>query len=121
MKGVSYWFMALAALCAVLGMAWGIQMSASGDHLLSPAHGHLNLIGWVSMALFAIYYHLVPAAAETTLAKAHLGLTVVTVVVMVPGIVMAIRETSEILAKAGSVLAILSMLIFIFTVVRNRA
>ncbi|WP_204112823.1 hypothetical protein [Shimia biformata] len=121
MRGVSFWFMALAALSATIGMAWGIQMSASGDHSLAPAHAHLNLIGWVTMALFAVYYHLVPAVAETILAKIHLAVTVLAVVVMVPGIVQALRETGETLAKLGSVLAILSMLIFLYTVVRSRA
>ena len=43
-------FFLLAVISALGGMVWGIQMSASGDHSLSPAHGHLNLIGWVSLA-----------------------------------------------------------------------
>ncbi|WP_127113903.1 hypothetical protein [Shimia sediminis] len=112
MQGIAKAFFGLALLSAIIGMGWGIQMSASGDHLLSPAHAHLNLIGYVGFAIFGIYYHLVPAAAESFLAKIHLGIAVVGVVVMVPGIVMAIRETSETLAKLGSIAAISSMLLF---------
>jgi cbb3-type cytochrome oxidase subunit 1 len=100
-------------------MGWGIQMSATGNHLLSPAHAHLNLIGWVSMAIFALYYHLVPTAAQTMLARAHFALAASGLVLIVPGIVMAIRETGEILAVLGSFLTLLSMLVFLVTVLRQ--
>lgn len=119
MKGVSYWFMLTAVVAVTIGMVWGIQMSASGDHLLSPAHAHLNLLGWVTMAIFAFYYHLVPDAAETMLAKVHFALAFAGLVLIVPGIVMAVRETGETLAKIGSILTVLSMLVFLFTVARR--
>ena len=119
MKGVAYWFMLTAVVAVSLGMIWGIQMSATGDHLLSPAHAHLNLLGWVTMAIFAIYYHIVPEAAETTLAKVHFALAFVGLVLIVPGIVMAVRETGETLAKIGSTVTELSMLVFLYTVARR--
>ena len=112
MQGTAKAFFGLSVISAIIGMAWGIQMSASGDHMLSPAHAHLNLIGYVGFAIFAVYYHLVPAAGETMLAKIHLAVAVIAVVLMVPGIIMAIRESGEILAKLGSVAAIASMLLF---------
>ena len=60
MKGLAFHFFLVAAFCAALGMVWGIQMSASQDHTLSPAHGHLNLLGWVSMGMFGVYYAVTP-------------------------------------------------------------
>lgn len=119
MKGIAFYFFAFAALCVTVGMAWGIHMSASADHSLSPAHAHLNLIGWVTMGLFGIYYHLTPHAAENVLAKVHLALAVAGVVIIVPGIVQAVQMKGETLAKLGSVLTILSMLVFLFTVLKN--
>lgn len=119
MKGLSFAFMALAVLSALTGMAWGIQMSASGDHTLSPAHGHLNLLGWVSLSIFAMFYHLVPRAAEGKLAKVHFALALAGLVVIVPGIVMAISGTGEVLAKLGSVLTVASMLVFLAVVLRD--
>jgi hypothetical protein len=121
MRGISFWFFLTAVIYVTIGMLWGIHMSASGDHALGPAHAHLNLIGWVTMALFGIYYHLVPKAAEHVLAKVHFAVATAGVIIIVPGIVMAIEETGEALAKIGSVLTLLSMLIFVFTVIRNRA
>ncbi len=53
-------FFLTAAIFALIGMVWGIQMSATHDHTLSPAHGHLNLIGFVLMSLFGAFYALFP-------------------------------------------------------------
>lgn len=114
-------FFATAAVFALIGMAWGIHMSATTDHTLAPAHGHLNLLGFVMMSVFGTYYALVPRAAASGLAKIHYAMSLLTVVTMAPGIVLAINGTDEILAKLSSVLAILTMLVFLVTVLRNRA
>lgn len=113
MKGLPFLFFAVAAICGLIGMVWGIQMSATGDHGLSPAHAHLNLLGWVSLAIYGTFYHLVPKAAEGTLSKIHAGLAILGVVMIVPGIAMAINQSGETLAKLGSVVTILSMVMFI--------
>lgn len=118
MKGIATLFVGTGAIFAVIGMVWGIQMSATQDHSLSPAHGHLNLIGFVIMTLYGLYYAVTPAA-RTGLAKMHYLLTLVAVVVLVPGIVMALTQSGEVLAKLGSVLTLLSMLTFVYTVFRK--
>ncbi|SEO57460.1 hypothetical protein SAMN04490248_10739 [Salinihabitans flavidus] len=120
MRGVSLWFFATGVLFAVLGMIWGIQMSATADHTLSPAHAHLNLLGFVVFALAGLYYHLVPRAAEGPLAKAHYVLALLGVGMIVPGIVQAVHETSETLAKGGSFLTVLAMVLFLVIVLRHR-
>ncbi len=112
------WFFSSAAIFALCGMIWGIQMSASHDHTLSPAHGHLNLIGFVAMSIFGTYYALTPKAAESRMAVFHFGLTVATVVVLTPGIAMAISDLGETLAQVGSILAVLSMAVFVFVIFR---
>lgn len=120
MKGVSFWFMLMAVISGISGMAWGIIMAATSDHSLGVAHGHLNLIGWVGLAVFAFYYHSVPAAAESTLAKVHLAVAVVGLLLVIPGIVITLQGGIPHVAKAGSVVTLLSMLIFGFTILRNR-
>jgi bacteriorhodopsin len=118
MSKLPAWFFATAAIFALCGMIWGIQMAASHDHKLSPAHGHLNLIGFVAMSIFGTYYALTPKAAGSRLAGFHYGLTFATVVVLTPGIALAITERGETLAQIGSVLAVLSMALFAFVVFR---
>lgn len=120
MKGLAFLFFVTAVIYGIAGMAFGIHMSAVGDHSLSPAHGHLNLIGWVGMALFGFYYHLVPASAATLMARAHFVLASVGVWLVVPGIVMAINEQGEFLAKTGSAVTLLSMVLFLLVVIRGR-
>lgn len=119
MKGVAFLFFGLAVLCATGGMVWGLIMAASGDHTLLSAHAHLNLVGWVTFALIGVFYHLVPHAAATRLAKIHLVLSVVGVGLMVPGIAIAVSGGPEGLAIAGSVLTFAAMLVFVWTVWRR--
>ena len=58
----------LAVLFVIAGMAMGIGMAATHNHSIMPAHAHLNLLGWVSLFLFGIYYKLHPALEESRLA-----------------------------------------------------
>ena len=46
----------VAVPAALAGMVAGIVMGATQNFILAPAHAHLNLLGWVSMALFGLYY-----------------------------------------------------------------
>ena len=119
MTGLPKLFFVTGAIFALIGMVWGIQMSASHDHTLSPAHGHLNLIGFVAMTLFGTYYALVPAAAATGLARAHYALTVLAVVVLSPGIALAIANDVAVLAQVGSLLAVASMALYLWIVLRT--
>ena len=120
MRSIPTWFFATGAVFALAGMVGGIQMSASHDHTLSPAHGHLNLIGFVMSAVFGTYYALTPRAAASGLAKLHFGLLALSVVVLVPGIVFAIRDNWPVLAQIGSLLSIATMALFLFVVLRYR-
>ena len=119
MRGMGFNFFIFGVLCVTLGMIWGIQMAITGDHLLAPAHAHLNLVGWATMALFGLYYALTPPAAATLLAKIHLGLAIAGVVVMVPGIAIVLKGGGEGIAAAGSLLTAASMLVFLYTVFKN--
>jgi hypothetical protein len=119
MRGIAFYFFSAAALCVTGGMLWGIEMSISGDHSLMGAHAHLNLVGWVTMGLFGIYYAVTPTAAGSRLATIHFGVALAGVVLMVAGIVMALREAGDAVVAIGSILTALSMLIFLFTVFIN--
>lgn len=119
LRGIAFYFFVAGAICVTLGMFWGIQMSASQNHELAGAHAHLNLVGWVTLGLFGIYYHLTPKAAEGLLAKIHFAAAIAGVAVMVPGIALAIQGQSPLPAIVGSFLTLISMLIFLFTVFRN--
>jgi cbb3-type cytochrome oxidase subunit 1 len=112
MRGLAYFCLVSAAVYALAGMAFGIVMAASHDHTLMTAHAHLNLLGWVSMAIYGLYYHAVPGAAETRLATIHVSVATLGLWIMIPGIAMAVLGMTEGPAIAGSLLTILGMLLF---------
>src|ERR1700726_2476503 len=70
-----------AVLMVVAGMIWGIVMGISQDHSTLPAHAHLNLLGWVSLFLFGIYYHLHPAVDLNRLALVQVSIWIVGTIV----------------------------------------
>jgi hypothetical protein len=45
-----------AALFGVAGMVMGLIMGISGDFGLSHAHSHINLAGWVTLAIYGLYH-----------------------------------------------------------------
>src|SRR3712207_1552241 len=64
----------LAVLFVIAGMAMGIGMAATGDHSIMPAHAHLNLLGWVSLFLFGVYYERRPALDNSRMALFQVAL-----------------------------------------------
>src|SRR6202012_6284562 len=88
MKASSLSFRAAVVLVAA-GMLWGIVMGITEDHSTMPAHAHLNLLGWVSLFLFGIYYHLHPAIDRTRAALVQVWVWIAATVVMAIGVALA--------------------------------
>lgn len=69
------WFVYACAIYSIIGFSWGavvgsipsirdfIRQTPHGD-LIMLAHGHINLLGWVEMAIFAALYYIVPRLVE---------------------------------------------------------
>ena len=119
MRDIAFVFFLAAVLCVTGGMFWGLHMGASGDHSMVGAHAHLNLVGWVTLALFGVYYRLTPQAARGWLPRVHAVLAIGGLVVMVGGLYLLFRGGNEVPAIVGGVLVFASMLVFLFTVVRH--
>jgi hypothetical protein len=111
-------FLLAAVLSALCGMGLGIFMAASQDHTLGGVHAHLNLVGWVSLALFGFYYALTPQAVGR-IARLHLALSVLGAIVMPIGIALAILQGQEAVVAIGSLLVLGGMLVFGLTVLRH--
>ena len=58
----------LAVIYLVAGMTLGIFMGISGDFHQRPVHAHVNLLGWASLGLAALVFHVFPELARTRLA-----------------------------------------------------
>lgn len=113
-------FFATGAVFVTLGMLLGIHMAASQDHILAPAHAHLNLIGFVTMSIYGTFYALAPAAQAGKLPQIHYWVSVIGILIGIPGIAIAVTGGGEALAIIGSFLFLASMLIFLTVVLRTK-
>jgi peptidoglycan/LPS O-acetylase OafA/YrhL len=95
-------------------MAWGIEMAISQDHSAMPAHAHLNLLGWVSLFLFGIFYHLHPEIDRSRIALVQASAWIVGTVILVIGVglVHTGHESGDPIAAVGSLIVLLGMLMF---------
>jgi len=106
-NNLSNWYFRLAMCWILVGIALGIVMAATHDHTLFPAHAHINLLGWVTMGIFAFFYRLWPAAAATKLAKIQFWIYAPAHFVQMVTLTMLLRGSAAI----EPVLAIASMVV----------
>lgn len=52
-----------------IGVTLGMYMSMAHDYALTGVHVHINLLGWASLALAGIIYHLFPGTTKNVYAK----------------------------------------------------
>jgi cbb3-type cytochrome oxidase subunit 1 len=67
-------FLKIAVVYLFIGAALGLYMGITQKFTLAPVHAHLVLLGWASLALAGLIYHLYPKAASTRLAQVHFWL-----------------------------------------------
>lgn len=120
MKASSLSFQA-AVLFVLVGMAWGIQMAVSGDHSAFPGHAHLNLLGWVSLFLFGIFYHLHPSLDQSRAALIQVWVWIVGTAILGVGVglVHTGHANAEPIAAIGSLVVFIAMLAFAWLVLRR--
>ena len=106
----------------VLGVLMGMGMSMTETYTLSPVHVHINLLGWVSMALGGILYHLFPAAADSRLGKWHFWLHMLGIPLMMAGLASMLLTGNQLLVVAvsvGGVLVVAGTILFSINAVRH--
>jgi len=65
------WFIYMCIVYSIIGFSWGALMggipafrhfvdTAPHGRLILLAHGHINLLGWVEMAIFGALYFVIP-------------------------------------------------------------
>jgi hypothetical protein len=114
---MSNWFLRLAVLYLIAGVGLGLYMAASNDHSMSPVHAHLNLLGWVTLALFGLFYRLVPVATATTLAKLQFWVYVPAHFVQMVLLVLFFRGFVAIEPALGAVSMLVGAAVVMFAVV----
>jgi cbb3-type cytochrome oxidase subunit 1 len=69
------WFVYACIIYSIIGFTWGAVMGGvpafrhfvdytAHGRLITLAHGHINLLGWVEMAIFGALYYVVPTVSR---------------------------------------------------------
>jgi len=126
MPRVALSFFTLAPIYLLIGMVWGSIMGATEDHSLSPAHGHLNLLGFVLNAVMGTFYALTAGRTSPRLAWANFGLSNLGVILMIPTLVIILKGDLSVIpvmmaAEAATILGVLCFFASVLSVWRKPA
>lgn len=122
MPRVSAAFFVTGGVFVLIGMIGGMWMGAHEDFRLMPVHAHLNLVGWVTMALFGGFYALTSKTYSKKLAWTNYALSTIGVLVMIPLLAMYLltRDSGLIPFMAlGEVTTVASVAVFLISAVRE--
>lgn len=113
-QGLPKALLRMAVIYALLGIGMGIAMAGSHDFTNKGVHVHINLLGWVSMAVMALVYQVFPGMVSSKLARVQFWLHSLGLPVMVAGIYMVLHELpmAEPVVGSGSVLVALAFVAF---------
>lgn len=120
-QNISNNFIRVAVVFALVGMGLGIQMAVTDNRDQIQSHAHVNLIGWVTMMLYGLYYRAHEAKAAGKLPVAHFWLSTLGAIVINVGIYLTHggMEGAHPIAGVGAILVILGMISFATVVFRN--
>lgn len=111
-----------AVIFALCGIGLGIGMAMTHNHTLQAAHAHINLVGWVSLFLFAMYYKAHPAVDTTRCALVQVGSWVFGGALLGLGVALIYGAGPQYqpFAAIGSLIVFASLLIFAYVVFRPQ-
>lgn len=113
MPNVSHLFFRAGILFLIVGIGLGLAMSITRNHDVIGAHAHINLLGWVTSAIFGGYYALNPAKAEGLLPRIHFWVYTLGVVLMSGALYLLLKGNAgaEPIVAIGSLLTAAGVLI----------
>lgn len=118
MPRISEYYFRTAILFLIVGISIGIHMSISQNHNVIGAHAHINLLGWVTSALFGGYYALNPAKAAGRLPMIQYIVYTLGVILMTVSLYLLLQGNTAIepLVAAGSLITFAGVLLFAWVV-----
>jgi len=114
MPRISHLFFKSAILFLIAGIGIGLHMSIAHSYTVAGAHAHINLLGWVTSAIFGGYYALNPAKAVGRLPMLHFGVYTLGVVVMAVSLYLLLGGNTalEPVVAASSLVTFAGVLLF---------
>lgn len=118
-------FLRLAVVFGLAGICLGAWMGGSGDHGLMGVHAHINLLGWVSMFLYGLFYRSAPEAGRGLLPTIHFCVAVAGFLIFMPSLAVVLAGVTSLAPIAGIGLMVGPLLVLIgmilFAVIVFRA
>ncbi|MFD0676266.1 MULTISPECIES: cytochrome-c oxidase [unclassified Paenibacillus] len=111
----------IASVYFVVGVFFGMFMSITHQFQFASVHAHINLVGWVSLALAGFVYHVFPKAATSILGKIHFWLHNIGLPIMMIGLVFLLNgvDAAEPVVAMGGTLTAIAVVLFTINVLRN--
>jgi hypothetical protein len=112
----------ISVCLGLAGVGLGIFMGIRQDFTLVPVHAHINLIGFVTMFLTALYYRAAPEAAELRLARYQAAVSIVGALLFPLGIACVLlggHDRFQPVVVAGALTVLLGKLLFVVIVFRT--
>ena len=100
----------------MIGVVLGNYMAAAPDYTLRPVHAHVNLLGWVSLALAGLIYKAYPAAATTRLALAHFWIMIAGLPVLLAALTWSVLGHPEVDPLLGATAMLVGFGVVLFTI-----
>ena len=118
---IAYFCFIAAAIAALCGMSLGVYMGIIRDFTLTAVHAHINLLGWVTLALYGLYHRGVTRAGNR-LAWVQVSMAAAAVPVMtgaLAGYILTHAAAFVPLVFLGSALALAGMALFLAVVLAD--
>ena len=114
-------FLKIAVVYLVIGAVLGLSMGIMQNIALAPVHAHILLLGWASLALAGLVYHLYPAASETRLARWHFWLHNIALPVFMVGLGFVLTGSEGVVPVVivAAVVVLLGLVLFAANVLLN--
>jgi hypothetical protein len=103
------------------GVGLGIYMAIAQDFAVRPVHVHVNLLGWVSLAIAALVYKAYPAAGASRLAQGHFWISIVALPILLAMLFAFVRGNTAIEPVLGiaSIAVLVATLLLVINVFKN--
>lgn len=113
----------------LLGVTLGLAMAIHPPWVIYlPVHAHMNLLGFVTMMIYGVAYHVLPRFAgrvlfSRTIAGVHWWVSNIGLALMVAGFTLRVHDPRDgtITLAAGGVLAALGAYLFVFNLWRTMS
>ncbi|OZU87417.1 cytochrome-c oxidase [Virgibacillus indicus] len=115
-------FIKVSVVYFLIGATLGIYMGMADLFQFTSAHAHINLLGWASLALTGLIYHVFPLAGENKLAAAHFWLHMVGIPLLTFSMILfglAKFEIAVPLSAVGGILVFIGVVLFVINVMKN--